>query len=84
MNNRSYIEFHDKFTKENQFEFSHGIYLFRDYVRKRPVNSYLLQEFTTLIKVTPGAERALNYLLDKNKNSSVTVSAIELLQENLI
>ncbi|MDK7376110.1 hypothetical protein QP519_11260 [Weeksella virosa] len=83
MNNRSYIEFHDKFTKENQFEFSQGIYLFRDYVRNRPVNINLLEEFTELLKTTPGIERVLNYLLEKNKNSSVTVSAIKLIQKNI-
>ncbi|ADX66990.1 Uncharacterised protein [Weeksella virosa] len=83
MNNRIYREFHDKFTKENQFEFSQGIYLFRDYVRNRPVSICLLQEFTTLVRSTPGIERVLNYLLEKNKNSSVTVSAIKLIQENI-
>lgn len=84
MNHFQYIEFHDKFTKENQFEFSHGIYLLRDYVRKRPVNDCLLQEFITLVKVTSGIGVVLNYLLAKNKDSSVTFSAIKLLQENII
>jgi len=83
MNHKEYIEFHDKFTNENKFEFSHGIYLYRDFVRNRPVNSNVLKEFTKLVKATPGVERVFNYLLEKNKDSSVTISAINLLQENI-
>lgn len=84
MNHKSYIEFHDKFTKENLFEFSHGITLYRNLVRKRPVNNSLLKEFTELVKVTPGVGVVLNYLLEKNKGSSITTSAIKLIQENII
>ena len=48
MNHSQYIEFHDKFTEENQFEFSHGIYLFRDFVRNRPVKLSILNEFINI------------------------------------
>lgn len=84
MNHKKYIEFHDKFTKENQFEFSHGIYLLRDLVRNRPVSQILISDFFYICKRASGIEDVLKYLLDKNKNSLVTVSAIELLQENII
>ena len=83
MNNREYIEFHDKFTKENHFEFSYGIYLFRDFVRNRPVKLSILNEFINILKKTEGIYLVLDYLFIKNNYSNVTTSAIELIQKKL-
>lgn len=83
MNHSQYIEFHDKFTEENKFEFSYGIYLFRDFVRNRPVKLSILNEFITILKKTECIHLVLDYLLIKNNSSYVTTSAIELIKNKL-
>ena len=83
MNHEEYINFHNKFTNENYFEFSFGIYLSRDYVRKKEININNLNEFITLLKKTPEAINVLNYLLNKNITSKTTTKAIEFLKNNI-
>lgn len=68
MNHKQYKDFHEKFTRENQFEFSYGIYLARDFVRGREVNNKILKDFFRLLKITLGVKLILNYLLNKNKS----------------
>lgn len=83
MNHSQYIEFHDKFTEENQFEFSYGIYLFRDFVRNRLVKLSILNEFINILKKTEGIHLVLDYLFIKNNSSNVTICAIKLIQNKL-
>ena len=83
MNYKEYIEFHDKFTKENDFEFSHGIYIVRDLVRSREVNIKLVNIFIEYCKLTIDIEKALDYILSQNNSSFVTKKAINYILKNL-
>ncbi|MCT4151309.1 hypothetical protein HZP59_08695 [Elizabethkingia anophelis] len=83
MKYKQYKDFHDKFTHENQFEFSYGIYLARDFVRNREINIKILNEFFELLKTTPEINLVLDYLKTKNINSKVTQKAINYIITNL-
>ena len=82
MNHREYIEFHDKFTKENQFEFSHGIYLARDFIRNR-IELANLKHFINLIEKELKILEVLEYLQKKNIESKTTCNAIDFLKSKL-
>lgn len=83
MNHLQYKDFHVKFTRENQFEFSYGIYLARDFIRNREINNKIFKEFLELLKSTPEVKLVLDYLKKKNINSNVTQKAINYIIINL-
>ena len=82
MNHKEYIEFHDKFTKENQFEFSHGIYIARDFIRNR-IKLDNLNHFISLIQNELEILEVLEYLQNKNIESNTTCNAIDFLKSKL-
>lgn len=83
MNHLEYKDFHEKFTRENQFEFSYGIYLARDIVRNREINIKNFKEFLSLLKATSETKSVLAYLKLNNKNSPITQKAIKYIEINL-
>ena len=82
MNHKEYIEFHDKFTKENKFEFSHGIYLARDFIRNR-IELDNLKYFINLIKKELKILEVLEYLKKKNIESNTTCNAVDFLKSKI-
>ena len=82
MNHKEYIEFHDKFTKENQYEFSYGIYLARDFIRNR-IELDNLKHFINLIENELKILEVLEYLKNKNIESITTCNAIDFLKSKL-
>ena len=82
MNHKQYIGFHDKFTQENKFEFSHGIYMARDLVRNR-IKLDNLKYFISLIKKESDILEVLEYIKNKNIESKTTCNAIDFLKSKL-
>ena len=82
MNHKQYIEFHDKFTQEKNFEFSHGIYMTRDFVRNR-IKLDNIKYFISLIKNESEILEVLEYLKNKNIESNTTCNAIDFLKSKL-
>ena len=83
MNHKQYIKFHDKFTQENKFEFSHGIYMARDFVRNR-IKLDNIKYFISLIKNESEIFEVLEYLKNKNIESITTCNAIDFLKGKII
>ena len=83
MTNKEYITFHDNFTKENNFEFSHGIYLIRDLLRGRETNKDNITIYLNLLKKTNDIDDVLNYLASKN-NSELNIKTLNYIKNNPI